>query len=255
MAHAKRAVIFDVDGTAVDSPAKMLPTPRLAMAIADQKAKYYFSAATARPWSFAQPVIHALELEDPCIVAGGTQICDPKTGATLWQADVPTADVEKIRQILAAHNTARLLYNDFTDQDYYEGGHEPAKLRIQEPVYFMFYAFVPEAEVPDLVKQLTKIESITYALGTAHRKGYQDIHITPREATKEHAVQQLCRILGADPKHAIGAGDGPNDIHLFNAVGHKVAMGNAKPELKAAADEVIGTVQDDGLAAFIERLP
>jgi hydroxymethylpyrimidine pyrophosphatase-like HAD family hydrolase len=49
-------------------------------------------------------------------------------------------------------------------------------------------------------------------------------------------------------------GDANNDIHLFKGVGYKVAMGNATDQLKAEADEVIDSVDDDGLAYFIERL-
>lgn len=52
----------------------------------------------------------------------------------------------------------------------------------------------------------------------------------------------------------IGIGDGANDIHLFNAVGLKVAMGNAVPSLKEKADIVIGHVTDDGLAQYFEDL-
>lgn len=44
-----------------------------------------------------------------------------------------------------------------------------------------------------------------------------------------------------------------NDVHLFEAVGHKVAMGNGTEKLQSLADEVIDSVDEDGLARFITR--
>jgi peptidyl-prolyl cis-trans isomerase B (cyclophilin B) len=49
-------------------------------------------------------------------------------------------------------------------------------------------------------------------------------------------------------------GDGHNDIELFRAVGRKIAMGNAVPELKEAADEVIGDIAQDSFAEFLEGI-
>lgn len=65
---------------------------------------------------------------------------------------------------------------------------------------------------------------------------------------------ELCDLLNLDRSEVAGVGDGHNDIHLFNAVGHKVAMGNAVPELKEAADVVIGSVSENGLAEFLQDI-
>ena len=48
-------------------------------------------------------------------------------------------------------------------------------------------------------------------------------------------------------------GDGHNDIPLLEAAGFKVAMGNAPDEVKAVADYVAPSLQDDGVAEAIER--
>ena len=88
----------------------------------------------------------------------------------------------------------------------------------------------------------------------AQRAGFKDIHVTNRSATKEHAIAELLKILNIKQENTVGVGDGHNDIHLFNAVSNKVAMGNAVDELKAASDEVIGLVTDDGFAEYLERL-
>ena len=81
-----------------------------------------------------------------------------------------------------------------------------------------------------------------------------DLHITPSMATKEHAVSQLQNILGISKERTIGIGDGHNDIHLFNAVGFRVAMGNAEDSLKKNADLIIDTVDNNGLAKYLSSM-
>ena len=44
------AFIFDLDGTAINSPAQKLPSSDLVEAIDNLKSKYYFCAATGRDW-------------------------------------------------------------------------------------------------------------------------------------------------------------------------------------------------------------
>ena len=65
---------------------------------------------------------------------------------------------------------------------------------------------------------------------------------------------ELLRILELTKDEVIGVGDADNDVHLFKGVGHKVAMGNGTERLKSLADEVIGSVDNDGLAELIESL-
>jgi hydroxymethylpyrimidine pyrophosphatase-like HAD family hydrolase len=61
----------------------------------------------------------------------------------------------------------------------------------------------------------------------------------------------LLEIMGVPKDKAIGVGDANNDVHLFKAVGLKVAMGNATDELKSQADIIVDSVENDGLAKFI----
>jgi hydroxymethylpyrimidine pyrophosphatase-like HAD family hydrolase len=46
----------------------------------------------------------------------------------------------------------------------------------------------------------------------------------------------------------------PNDIPMLEWAGRSYAVGNAHPAVQAAADEVIGTNDDDAVALLIESL-
>ncbi|HXE54484.1 MAG TPA: HAD hydrolase family protein [Tepidisphaeraceae bacterium] len=45
-----------------------------------------------------------------------------------------------------------------------------------------------------------------------------------------------------------------NDLPMIRNAGLGVAMGNARPLLRAAAKRVIGTNEDEGLARFLDEL-
>ena len=64
----------------------------------------------------------------------------------------------------------------------------------------------------------------------------------------------LAEHLGIPTGAIATIGDGLNDIAMFAQAGLSIAMGNAAPEVKEAADLVIGaTNEQDGFAAAIER--
>ena len=52
---------------------------------------------------------------------------------------------------------------------------------------------------------------------------------------------------------AIAFGDGGNDICMLQAVGTGVAMGNAADNVKAVADEVCGSVDEDGVYYYLKE--
>ena len=57
---------------------------------------------------------------------------------------------------------------------------------------------------------------------------------------------------GANAAQTIAAGDSYNDVPLFQASGHRIAMADAPEELKAMADFIAPSVDEDGLAVAIE---
>jgi len=63
----------------------------------------------------------------------------------------------------------------------------------------------------------------------------------------------VAEILGIKTDEIIAVGDGYNDFPFLMACGLKVAMGNAVPELKAIADYIAPSVDEDGIVDVIER--
>jgi Cof subfamily protein (haloacid dehalogenase superfamily) len=84
--------------------------------------------------------------------------------------------------------------------------------------------------------------------------GYGIVELLPAGLTKATGLGIAARRLGIDGAQTIAFGDMPNDIPMFRWAGHGVAMANAHPEVKAVADEVTASNEDDGIALVLERL-
>lgn len=80
------------------------------------------------------------------------------------------------------------------------------------------------------------------------------VEILPLGLTKATGLSLAARRLGATAAQTIAFGDMPNDIPMLNWAGYGVAMANAHEQLRAVADEVTVSNDEDGVAAVLERL-
>ncbi|MFC6064898.1 HAD family hydrolase [Streptomyces ochraceiscleroticus] len=79
------------------------------------------------------------------------------------------------------------------------------------------------------------------------------VELLPLGLSKATGLSLAARRLGAKAADTIAFGDMPNDIPMFAWAAHGVAMANAHDELKAVADEITTSNEDDGIAAVLER--
>lgn len=77
--------------------------------------------------------------------------------------------------------------------------------------------------------------------------------ITKTAFTKGTAVRYLSEYLGVPVKDTIAIGDSENDLEMLKAAGVGIAMGNASDYVKETADDVTGSVTEDGVyQAFLK---
>jgi HAD superfamily hydrolase (TIGR01484 family) len=79
------------------------------------------------------------------------------------------------------------------------------------------------------------------------------LDLSPVGVSKASGLQHVAERLGVDPADVLAIGDGRNDIEMLRWAGRGVAMGQAVEEVIAAADEVTGTVYDDGAATELRK--
>ena len=76
---------------------------------------------------------------------------------------------------------------------------------------------------------------------------------TKKNVTKENAILKACEICGIALEDVMAFGDDTPDIGMLQLCRTGVAMGNAIAAVKEAADLVIGSNDDDGIAAYLEE--
>ncbi len=244
-----RALIFDLDGTAMASRLDALPSPAVVRAVREAQKHCHVSVASGRPYPYAKAIIEALGISDLCILSGGAVLYSVREGKNVWSQQM---DPEAVAQVL--YPLKNFVGSHLTEND--------AELYVKIPLgeftptvpmnLFCIYAVTkPQADrIRELVSGVSGFAAHTMNSWTP---GSFDVHITHELATKKHAMQALLGHLGVRHDHAMVVGDGGNDLPLFELAGLKVAMGNAAQELKAHADWIAPPVDEDGLAKAIER--
>ena len=79
------------------------------------------------------------------------------------------------------------------------------------------------------------------------------IELVPKGIDKAQSLVRLLTQLELTPKDMIAFGDGYNDLSMLKLAGIGVAMANAAPEVRAEADYVTLSNEEDGVAAAIEK--
>ncbi|MGZ9585374.1 Cof-type HAD-IIB family hydrolase [Paenibacillus marinisediminis] len=80
-----------------------------------------------------------------------------------------------------------------------------------------------------------------------------NIEINPLGINKASGVGVVCDMLGISMSSVVAVGDSLNDIAVIREAGLGVAMGNAQDEVKAAADAVVSSNNEDGIVEVIRR--
>ncbi|MCJ8165075.1 Cof-type HAD-IIB family hydrolase [Pontibacter sp. E15-1] len=109
----------------------------------------------------------------------------------------------------------------------------------------------PEDEIAALADKLThKLGDEIYI----YRSKSTYLELAPRSISKATALEMILKAnYGIAMPEVMAFGDNYNDIEMLRAVGKGIAVGNARPEVKAAADELTLKSTDDGVAVAIEK--
>ena len=110
---------------------------------------------------------------------------------------------------------------------------------------YQLIAFFTEAQ------ELRIMAHLPHCVATRWHPMFADV--VPEGSNKAVGIQHLLAHYGIAPDEAIAFGDGGNDIEMLRYVGTGVAMGNASDEVKAAADFVTTSVDEEGICHALKH--
>jgi HAD superfamily hydrolase (TIGR01484 family) len=268
-------IVLDLDGTVVGyDTIKLEPSERVRAAIAAVLAAGVpVTVATGRAVWGALPTVTSLGLADGApldiVCTNGAVVYDVPAGRVTHRS---TIDPRPAALALLEHNPKVGLAVETGTEGYrYNGNFE---LNFES-------LFIGEADLPELLAEPTsrlccrvpgddgdwdsyqrRREEAIALLAAAELDpavysaviGFSGwIDICPAGVSKATGAGLIAADLGVDPADVVAVGDGHNDLDLFAWAGHAVAMGQAPDDVKAAADEVIAPVDQDGVAVLLER--
>lgn len=249
MSRAKfKALITDVDGTLVARDIKALPTKKVITAIKKASKLVHVGVATSRPLYMMNGIFKVLNLKGPSVINGGAQVIDAETKKILWKKVICEEDFKKAVEIFMDFDLQFFIQEGQPKDVYYYSGYKP-----DEKVLQMAAVGLEEGLARKIRRKLKIVPSLAVHLTPDWMVGRVALIITHADATKQYGVFEVAKILGIDTKEIIGVGDGYNDFPLLLACGLKVAMGDAPEDLKAIADFIAPTAQEDGLVEVINR--
>ncbi len=241
-----KAVIFDLDGTAVQPRLGASPSTEVINAVHKASKLTQVTCATGRSKATALRIIKDLGIIRPCILSGGTEIYDPVTDSIIWQQYINHNDLALISK--CADN---LLIKLFFDEEFPES---IINFQLNKNDVKIIYAKnLSKEAATKFFDSIKDIQEMSISIVPSWETDKFDAHITHRLATKKFATQKLLEILGVKKEFVLAIGDSDNDLHLFEACGNKVAMGTATKALISKADYIAPSVSEDGLAWVLNK--
>lgn len=269
--HDIRLIASDMDGTLFNSRHEI--SDRNAAAILEaQKKGVLFALCTGRISQYGALHVNDKGISCPVIGGNGGAIWDDTKKEIISQHPIEADIAMAVDDLL--HHYGMLYYAFLADNIVssdekinhpnaswkdgamtkaygipFGGGREKMRNAVENEQPFKFFV----ARQPDDVyeKVLAEVKKIKGIYVTS--AGKNSIEIMKDGVNKCSGVEELAAMYGIPMEKVMTMGDYDNDIPMIRAAGLGVAMGNALDEVKACADYVTDTNDNDGVAKAIEK--
>lgn len=256
---------LDIDGTLTNSDKLISPETKAAIReIQDRGVTIVL--ASGRPTPGCKRLVEELSLETRggyLLSYNGARITDCRTGKIVFQQTLPPNIVPGLYAYALENNLGMMTYENNavlagTPTDAYM----ELEARINGLPILRHDNFLQN--VPEFVNKclMTADAEILAVHENALSGKYKDIlsiyrsepfflEIMPSGIDKAHSLSVLLDKTGINRSELVCCGDGYNDISMLSFAGLGVAMHNAQPAVKLAADYITESNDDDGIVRVI----
>ncbi len=250
-----KGLLLDIDGTIVRKDHML--TKRVEKAIKSIANKVKVGICSGRPLCAYRRYLNQLGLTGVHVSLGGAELVEFPSEKVVSSERIKETIVREIYRVMSQAGCVVILQDSkyqYQDLRRILDPNFPADFR---PLRALKSWQVPKMVIYGLDEQKWKLLAQftdVYIVKFRYRDLPLDFaDVTAPGATKQEGVLQWLRYTGLKREEVVAVGDGYNDVPLLNAVGLKIAMGNAVDEVKAMADFVCPSVDEDGVATVIEK--
>lgn len=263
-----KLIAMDLDGTLNNDEKKITPRTREAL-MAAQSAGIRLALASARPSPGLRKECDVLCMRENggvLMAYNGGRIVDAATDRVLFETCMPLEAAQEVLRALEKLPVTPILDDGrqfyVTDRNGYKVDYECRNnnmscVEVENLADFLQFApvkilmSVDPAAIAGVQAQIAQL--LPADLAVVQTAAFY-LEVIPRAIDKGRGLVQICRALGLRPAEVIAFGDAENDIPMLRTAGVGVAMGNADAAVKAAADRVTRSNNEDGIAAALEEL-
>jgi Cof subfamily protein (haloacid dehalogenase superfamily) len=256
-------VALDVDGTLLNSRLEISPENRAAVQAARQ-AGLRPILVSGRPTLTLRKWLELLDLQtSPYISSGGACVCDPARAIPIAEYLLPPEAAETLVRVGRAAGLSITKAND--RRIVYEGSSERLqqlyaieRIEIMRVPDILQVAFAPtKVTLIGEPEQLAPVEAHLRSLALPIYLTYSlpfYLEATRAGVNKGTALKTLAEYLAIPMERIVAIGDQQNDISMLKVAGLGVAVANAPPAVRAAADLVAPSNDENGVAWLLWRL-
>ncbi len=263
-----KLIAMDLDGTLNNDEKQITEGTRAALMAAQQKG-IRLALASARPSPGLYRERDTLRLQDYngiLMSYNGGRIVDAATGKVLFETSMPLEETKAVLRCLETLPVTPILDDGVqfyvTDRKAYMVEYECWNNRMECTEVENLADFISFAPVkilmsvqPEILPEVqAKIAAFLPEDLTVVQTAAFYLEVIPRVINKGQGIHDICRTLEISPAEVIAFGDAANDIPMLQAAGVGVAMGNAAEAVKAAADRITLSNNEDGIAAALKEL-
>jgi len=263
-----KLIAMDLDGTLNNDQKQITDKTKSALMLA-QKKGVRLALASARPSPGLFRERDALRLQDHngiLMSYNGGRIVDAANGNTLFETAMDLSETKSVLRFLETLPVTPILDDGrqffVTDKNGYKVDYECMNNRMECTEVDNLADFLSFAPIkilmsadPDGIHDIqAKIaDFLPESLSVVQTAAFY-LEVIPRSINKGQGILDICHATGISPEEVVAFGDAENDIPMLKTAGAGVAMGNADEKVKAAADMVTLSNNDDGIAHALEKL-
>lgn len=265
-----KLVAIDMDGTLLNSKKELLEeTKQYFKDFHKKETDTLLVLCTGRPESGIRPYLKDLgylEENHYIISQNGANIYESRTGKRVMDAFLDSAAIQKWIELGKKHGIsvmgAGVDYYYCFDQEPTEWMEFDVKLvtgklkRIptKESLNTDFYKILLMGDEEQLNEFETFIPQEWRDEFYVVRSQKYLVEVLTKGVNKAFGLEKLAQKLNIQPSEIAAIGDAANDIEMLEYAGLAIAMGNASEEVKAIADIVTDTNENNGVIKAIDKL-